>query len=156
MAEEFYTPSQNALKRTAKAVRMVLGDERQRPVARRGRRPPRGGDGCDPQNEKHQFFILGSPTAGSFTATYIINSVSEEMEFDFDFTSAEFKTELATHSEVLAADLTVTGGDFPDASITVEFGGNLAGTEVPVPNVDWTDLTGGVGVIVARVQKGLS
>jgi hypothetical protein len=77
-----------------------------------------------------------------------VNSTEETLTFNYDDTAAEVQTELETHSEIASGDVTVTGGDFPDATIQIEFVSNLAHTYVPLPTSDWNGLTGGSGVMV--------
>jgi hypothetical protein len=72
----------------------------------------------------------------------------ETMQFNFDDTSTEVNTELETHSEIASGDVTVSGGPFPDADITIEFTGDLANHEMDKPLIDFAALTGGSGVIV--------
>ncbi|TWU12852.1 hypothetical protein CA54_16780 [Symmachiella macrocystis] len=117
-----------------------------------------GAASCDPKNAKIDVYVLGSPTGGTFDVDFTVNDETETMTFDYDATAAEVETELETHSEISSGDVDVTGGDFPDATIRIEFEGDLAGTDIAVPLPDWSSLTGGagVGVICALAQKGIA
>lgn len=116
----------------------------------------KGGGGCDSRNEVWQITILGSPTGGTFDLDLNVLGTTETMQFNWDDTNTEVDTELDTHSEIANGDVSVTGGPFPDATINIEFTGDLANHRMPVPIIDFGSLTGGsgVGVILARYQPG--
>lgn len=116
---------------------------------RKKRRPiDDGGGGCDSQNAKIQWTVLGKPTGGTFTCSLTINSVAETITFNWDDDATEVDTALATHSELAGSDVTVTGGPFPNATIEVEFVGTQALTNIALPTSNWGSLTGGSGVAV--------
>lgn len=85
-----------------------------------------------------------------------VNSVSTTLTFNYNDSAATVKTTLATHSEIASADLTVTGGPFPSATVRVEFTATLAGTLILQPTADYASLTGGAGrgIIVQMAQRG--
>jgi len=127
--------------------------------ANRRRRTPimdGSGGGCDTQNAIIDVIILGSPTGGTFDMALTINSVTEVLTFNYDDTTSEVDTELSTHSELVSADVTVTGGPFPDATMRIEFIGDQANTNIALPTTDWSGLTGGTGtgIICVMAQLG--
>lgn len=113
--------------------------------------PISGGGGCT-QNEIQQVTIFGSPTGGTFDLYFD----DEAVELNYDDTSTEVQTALEGHSGIASGDVTVTGGPLPNATITIEFTGNLANTNVPIMVADWGSLTGGtgVGVLISVSQPG--
>jgi hypothetical protein len=116
---------------------------------RRKRRPiGDDGGGCDKQNAKIQWTVFGKPTGGTFTSILTINAVSETITFNWDDDATDVDTALATHSELVGSDVTVTGGPFPNATIEVEFVGTQAETNIALPVSNWGSLTGGSGVAV--------
>lgn len=79
--------------------------------------------------------------------------------FNYNWTAAQVKTEMvATFSNITTAELTTTGGPFPDATVELEFTGDLANTNIGLPPMDWSSLTGGsgVGVIASLSQLGVA
>lgn len=112
--------------------------------------------GCSSRNEFWQLSVLGSPTGGTFDMDLTVNGTKDTLTFDYNSTAAQVKTELATHTNIVATDLDVTGGDFPDSTINIEFKGDLANSFIPAPVFDWSSLTGGNGmaVILGRYQPG--
>ena len=143
-------------RRTQTSVEHFERDRRffRRAVPTRKRYPP---PGCSKQNAIVQINIFGTPTGGTFDLTWTIDGSLEILTFNWDDTAAEAKTELATHTKVLSTDLTVTAGPFPDATIEIEFIDTLANTNIRLPTVDITNLTGGtgVGVFVSLAQLGV-
>lgn len=114
-------------------------------------------DVCPDRNEIHHLTVLGGPTGGTFTAEYTIGGITEILTFAYDATATTvqeiFEEE---HSGVQEGDVEVTGGPFPNATIQIEFKENLEATAIPLPLLDWDDLTGGAGVAVigSRPQSG--
>lgn len=117
---------------------------------------PAGGEGCETQNTILDITLFGNPTGGTFDIPLEINGVQELMTLNWDDTSTDVATELATHSELASSDLDVTGGPFPTVTMRVEFIGDQEGINIIPPIADWTDLTGGTGkaIIIAQVQRG--
>jgi len=110
---------------------------------------------CDDRNEIHQITLIGGPTAGTFTLTYIVNAVSGTVTINWNSSAAAFKTALAGHAQIATTDLTVTGGPLPNATINVEFIDTLAHTAIPVPTANWASLIGtGLAAIISRPQSG--
>lgn len=115
-----------------------------------------GGGECSPQNAILDYTIFGSPTGGTFSVEQTINAVTETLTFGWNFTAAQVQTEYETHSQVAVGDVSVSNGPFPNATVRVEFIGNLENTDIEIPVTDFALLTGGsgVGVIVALAQLG--
>lgn len=124
-------------------------------------RPERVVSGCPDRSEIHYYTIIGGPTGGTFTVGLAVpdendDLVTETITLDWDMTAEEVKTEFETHSEAESGDFDVTGGPFPNATISVMYTGNLAGKTFTPPIVNYTNLTGGdsKGVFVVRAQPG--
>jgi hypothetical protein len=148
-------PSDDAFRRIQRTVRhfektYINTPKRGEKVVRAGR------GGCKSRNEIWQITITGSPTGGTFDLDINILGVTETLTFNFDDTNTEVDTELETHANIADGDVTVTGGPFPDAVITIEFTGDLEKYRMPAPEIDFGSLTGGsgVGVVLARYQPG--
>lgn len=119
--------------------------------SKRRRQPPvigGGGAGCDIQNAKIQWTVFGKPTGGTFSSALDINGTIETITFDYNDDATAVATALATHTQLASADLAVTGGPFPNATIEVEFIATQANTNIALPISDWGSLTGGSGVAV--------
>jgi hypothetical protein len=114
-----------------------------------------GGGSCPAQNAIHALHVFGGPTGGTFTLGLTVTS-TDTITMNWDDTAAEVKTAFETHTDITTGDVTVTGGPFPDASVVIEFTGNLANTVIDPGHSDWQNLTGGsgVGVISILNQKG--
>ena len=112
--------------------------------------------GCTAANCKMQLTVFGSPTGGTFDIDLLVDGTTDTLTFNYDDTAAEVKTELATHTNLTTAEIDTTGGDFPDATVEIEFKGDVAESSIPLPLLDWSSLTGGtgVGVIVSYSQIG--
>lgn len=125
---------------------------RRRPVVGDG-----GGSGCDSQNCKIQWTIIGNAVSGSFTSRLTVNAVAETITFAYNADAAAVKTALALHSELASTDLTVTGGPFPFATIEAEFVATQANTQIALPTSAWGSMPGsGVAVITSYSQMGHS
>jgi hypothetical protein len=138
-------PSDDAFRRIQRTVRhfektYINTPKRGEKVVRAGR------GGCKSRNEIWQITITGSPTGGTFDLDINILGVTETLTFNFDDTSSEVVTELETHTNIASGDVDVTGSSFPDSTIIIEFTGDLANHEFPVPVIDFGALTGGTGV----------
>lgn len=149
-------PSEDAAKRLGAAVQWV---ERQyRNPGLRGVKVVRNrGGGCVSRNEIWKFGIGGTPTGGSFTFDLNVLGVTDTMTFNFDDTFSDIITALETHTNIASGDVSVAGGPFPDADITIVFQGDLANTRFPPPTtIDKSGLTGGTGtsVVFGRYQPG--
>ncbi len=114
---------------------------------------------CVAQNAIHQYTVIGSPTGGTFDVLLTVNGVEENIIIWFDYTEAETKTAFATHSELAESDLTTAGGPFPNATVEVEFGGNVANTKIDLPTLNWDDLgdgTTGTGTQITGSGTGIA
>ncbi len=154
--EIFAFGDENSLRMAGKATRQVLNMRDERPSKPKGVKDGEGG-GCDTQNAIWDIALLGKPNTGGVDLPVIVNAVTETKTFPYDCTAANFKTILATHTQIDAADLTVTG-QWPNSTMRVEFGAALAGQDILHPTADWTALAGGsgLGVICMLAQKGHS
>jgi hypothetical protein len=130
-----------------------------------------GGNRCRAQNERQQIIILGRPNGGSIDVQ-IRNASNAELcsaTIPFDaVASAVAELLRQARVDVLTAanpdfdgdtyesGFRVTGGPLPDAAIEIEFVSEFAQRPMGVVVVDWTLLTGGVGVgvIVTRSAEG--
>ena len=124
---------------------------------RRRRAAVAEGSGCDRQNCIWHIYVMGKPVGGTLDLTITAGGATETITLNWDDTAAEAKTTLATHSGIASeSNLTVTGGPFPNATLSVEFKGDLAGQDIALPLASWSNITGGIGtgVIVALSQKG--
>lgn len=81
-----------------------------------------------PQNEKQTVKINGSPTSGTFTLTYDGQTTGN---IAYNASNATIVTALEALSNIGVGDVAITGGPLPNRSITVEFKGALAATNVP-------------------------
>ncbi len=150
MSEKRFLMTQRAVDRTTKVNGIVLGTRPRTP--KQTRRvfggSGGGGGGCDTQNAKIQFTVIGKPTGGTFSSAVNINGTIETITFNYNDNAAAVKTALAGHTQLATSDMIVTGGSFPNATVEVEFIATQAATNIPVPISDWGSLTGGSGVAV--------
>lgn len=155
MTDRLYALTEDAMNRVAEMHREFSRRPRSKPRYR-ARWGAAGGGSCPSRNEIHQLSIFGSPTTGSFDATYTVLGLSESMTFNSTFTSTEVATEMATHTSIATSDIEVTGGPFPNATMQIEFVSSLAAKAVPLPTLNWDLLAGGTGVavIASRPQNG--
>jgi hypothetical protein len=138
--------SENSAHRIINGIRRIENT----PVNGRAHRPQllRLAGGCKKRNEVWKMKVTGTPTGGSFLVDVTVEVSQEELEFDFDFTAAEVKTELATHTELTTDDISTSGGPFPGSEIAVEFIGDYAKKRMfdgaaNLPVIDDSGLTGG-------------
>jgi hypothetical protein len=114
-----------------------------------------GRNSCPERNEIHQLTLIGSPTTGTLELSFTIDAVTDSVTLNYDDTASEVEDQMETHSEVGAGQVSVSGGPLPDATITIEFTGTLAGTAILPPVLTWGTLSGtGVAAIVSRPQSG--
>jgi len=126
---------------------------------KRRRQPPvlgGSGGGCDIQNAIIDVLIFGNPTGGTFDMVLTVNSVAETLTFNWDDTTTEVATELATHTQLASSDVSVSGFPFPNGTMRIEFTGTVANTAIALPLTDWSSLTGGTGtgIICVLAQLG--
>lgn len=103
-----------------------------------------GGGGACECEEIHRFWTNG-PDGGEFHATYEINSVAEEITWDWDATAYDIRTAFEAHSEIEPGDVEANGGPWPFVAVYVKFKGALAATSIDFPVLDNADLTNGAG-----------
>lgn len=111
--------------------------------------------GCPSRNHVWAIYVFGSPTGGDFTIPVTVNSVTEDVTLGYNNSNSLTKTAITGHSEIGSNDIDVTGGTFPDSSQVIEFKGDLASTYIDLPSIDYSGLTGGLGVGVFIVVSRL-
>lgn len=84
--------------------------------------------------------VTGSPTGGTYTLTFDTQTTGT---IAFNAAAADVQTALEALSNIDPGDIVCAGGPHPDTDITVTFGGQYAGTDVPLMTADGTGLTGG-------------
>lgn len=105
-----------------------------------------------PQNEKQTVKINGSPTSGTFTLTYDGQTTSA---IAYNASNATVVAALEALSNIGVGDVAVTGGPLPNRTITIEFKGALAATDVPQLTSDATSLgTSTSNLTTATVRTG--
>lgn len=151
----FAFSDEQSLRRTGIAVRQVLGNRVELPAKPKG---PRGGegDGCEHQNTIWDWTIFGAPTSGTIMARIVVNEVSELLTFSFNNSAADVADIMSTHAEIADTDISVTAGPWPNATMRIEFIGNLKNMLILPPTIAWGSLGGGTGrgVIVNMTQRG--
>lgn len=151
--------SMGAARRTANAVRawertanVERGRNRRWPIPEDG-----GTGGCDAQNCKIQIIVLGVITSGSFDLLLTVNGTLDTLTINWDDTTSDIATTLATHPEIASSDIAVTGSTLPTGTVQIEFIGTLAATPIDLPLANWTLLdpaAAGRGVITQYAQLG--
>lgn len=96
-------------------------------------------------NEQQRFTITGTPTGGSFTATY---SGQTTAAIAYNATASAVQSALEALSNIDSGDVLATGGPLPGTAVTVEFKGRLAATDVATMTATGS-LTGGTTPTVA-------
>jgi len=108
-------------------------------------------------NEEQTVTITGSPTGGTFTLTYGIETTGT-MGYSASAVQIEAALEALTAIDDVSVTLSGTTG-LPADSFVVEFKGNLAGTDASLLTIDTTDLQGGTnpsGSVVETIKgRGL-
>jgi hypothetical protein len=142
-------------------MRVVTAAERDNGPGLRPRRGIIGGDSvCDSQNAVWQIAMLGNPTGGTLTLSITIAGVSANVDLLWNDTIALIQSKLiAGHSKIHSTstpNIDVQGGGFPNSTISIQFIGELASRDVPLPTANWQNVTGGagVGVVLSLAQKG--
>lgn len=97
-----------------------------------------------------QTIDLGAATAGTITITFDGETTAA---IAFNATAATVETALEALSNINPGDVTVTGGPLP-GTITLTFGGQYAGTNVPEVTVTPSGLTGGTVTVATTVEGG--
>lgn len=80
-----------------------------------------------PLNEKQTFKINNNPTSGTFTLTY---SGQTTGNIAYNASLATITTALEALSNIAPGDVLLTGGPLPTRTVTIEFKGTLAATNV--------------------------
>lgn len=106
---------------------------------------PYGGRG-----DEVQTIDLGGATAGTITIEFDGETTGA---IAFDATAAAVQAELEGLSNVDPGDIAVTGGPLP-GTITLTFGGQYAGVNVPEVVVTPSGLTGGTVTVATATQGG--
>jgi len=105
--------------------------------------------GAAGQNEIQRIAFGATPTGGTFTLSYSGQTTSA---IDYDATAGEIEDALEALSNLAPGDVVVTG---TVPTITIEFDGTLAETNVATIVVDGGSLTGGTfGISVSTTQVG--
>jgi hypothetical protein len=120
--------------------------------------PHGGGSSCPSQNARFDITIFGQPTGGTFKLVLTVNASQENITIDYDDDAAAVEAAIEGHTEVSSGDVDVTLGPFPNATMRIEFEGNLANTDIVTPALDFALLTGGTGMggFVQIEQEGRS
>lgn len=84
--------------------------------------------------------ITGTPTGGTYTLTLDGQTTSG---IAFDATASAVQTALVALSNVEVGDVVCAGGPHPGTPVTVTFGGQYDGTDVPQMTASASGLTGG-------------
>lgn len=157
MADKVFGLTKRSVERTALVVKRDLGTLPRAPrTTQRVYDGGGGGAGCDTQNAIIDIIVFGSPTGGTFDMVLTVNSVAETLTFNWDDTTTEVATELATHTQLASSDVSVSGYPFPNGTMRIEFTGTVANTPIALPLTDWSLLTGGTGtgIICVLAQLG--
>ena len=109
-------------------------------------------DGDDGVNEVQTITVSGSPTGGTWYATFL---GKDTVQLDHNATSAEVQYALRDISSIGAGNVTVSGS--AGGPWTVTFVNGLKETDVPLINVEDSLLTGGTNpaIAVAETTKGV-
>lgn len=97
-----------------------------------------------------QTINLGSATAGTITITF---DGATTGNIAFNATAATVQTALEALPNVGPGDIVVTGGPLP-GTVTLTFGGQYLGKNVPEVTVTPTGLTGGTVTVATTTQGG--
>lgn len=104
-------------------------------------------------SEVQSVAITGSPTGGTYTLTLDGQTTSG---IAFDATASVVQSALVALSNVETGEAVCTGGPHPDTPVVVTFGGQYAGTDVPLMTGSAASLTGGStpAVVVTTTTPG--
>lgn len=91
-------------------------------------------------NEVQTVTVTGTPTGGSYTLTFDGQTTDA---IAYNTTAADVRAALEELSNINVGSVTVAGGPHPGTAITVAFGGDYEGTNVPQMTADDSGLTGG-------------
>ena len=105
-------------------------------------------------NEVQTVTITGTPTGGTFTLTFAGETTAA---IAYNANAAAVQAALVALGNVNSGDIVVTGGALPGTAVTLTFGGQFAGTNVPQLTAT-SSLTGGTtpAVAVATTTGGVA
>lgn len=105
-------------------------------------------------NEVQTVTITGTPTGGTFTLTFAGETTAA---IAYNANAAAVQAALVALGNVNSGDIVVTGGALPGTAVTLTFGGQYAGTNVPALTAT-SSLTGGTSpaITVATTTAGVS
>ena len=104
-------------------------------------------------NAKQTIAISGSPTGGTFTLTYKLQTAV----VPYNATAAQVKTLLEALPTIGPGNVSVTGGALPGTNVVVEFIGAMAGVPIATMTYSGAGLTGGSpSLSVTTTQTGVS
>ena len=89
--------------------------------------------------------ITGTPTGGTYTLTFSGQTTSG---IPYNATATQVRTALEALSNISSGDVVCAGGPHPGTPITVTFGGNYDGADVPQMTASAAGLTGGTSPAV--------
>lgn len=106
-------------------------------------------------NEVQTLTVTGTPTGGSVTVTVVNPLTGITYTFDVPYNSSAATAQTAARA-VLGANVTVTGGALPGATLIFTFNGDLASLPVMPMTVNAAALTGGTtpAATFARTTTG--
>ncbi|MFH8483607.1 hypothetical protein [Streptomyces sp. NPDC018055] len=96
-------------------------------------------------NEVQTVTITGTPTGGTYTLTFSGQTTSG---IAFNAAAAAVQSALVALSNIESGDVTCAGGPHPGTPVTVTFGGQYAGADVPQMTASAASLTGGTSPAV--------
>lgn len=106
------------------------------------------------QNDIQTLTLYGNPTGGTFTLDLDGQSTSG---IAFSATAGDVQTALEALSNIGSGNVSCTGGPLPSSSVTIEFQGTLASTNVSQLTADPSSLTGvTVYASITETTKGVS
>lgn len=102
----------------------------------------------DGNNEVQTLALTGSPTSGNVNVSF----KGVGVDIPYDATAAEAEALLETVSTIGAGNVNVTGGDWPETALVVEFINDLAITNVELLEIDTSSLV----MTVSETTKGVT
>lgn len=90
--------------------------------------------------------VTGTPTGGTYTLSWGGNTTAA---IPYNATAVQVRDALADLPDLNYTDITTAGGPHPGTAITVQFGGQYAGTDVAQMTASGAGLTGGTTPAVA-------
>lgn len=98
--------------------------------------------------------VTGTPTGGAIQITFNGETTGD---IDFDATASEVGAALLALPNVDSGDIVASGGPLPGTAVVLTFGGQYAGTSMPLMTVEDEDLTGGTtpAAAIAETTPGV-